>query len=185
MFQIIKKYWMIILIIILLPLAINLICLIPTKYTIDNNDWIGFWGSYLGSIIGGIITLFVLFQSNKLTKEIQNQNISFDFEKEIFFKSYENICEMKQTIDNCYNIESMDISKLNYLLNTIEINVVNEKLVSEYNHSLSTVIHELKYFIIEQYFRGSNNDTNNDEDINEDCEDNRYMDFQFSDEENK
>lgn len=27
----------------------------------NNNDWIGFWGSYVGTIIGGIITLAVLY----------------------------------------------------------------------------------------------------------------------------
>jgi hypothetical protein len=185
MLQMVKKYFVIILIIMLLPLIINLLCLIPTKFTINNNDWIGFWGSYLGSIIGGIITLFVLFQTNKLTKDIQEHNISFDFKKEIFMKSYEKICEIKQTIDNCYNIESIDISSLNYLLNTIDLNIINEELVTDYNNALSITIHELKYFVINQYFRGTNDEVNNGIEINCDNEDNRYMDFQFSDEENK
>ena len=29
----------------------------------NSNDWIGFWGSYLGAIIGGIITLMVLWKT--------------------------------------------------------------------------------------------------------------------------
>lgn len=184
MFRKTKIYFTIILIIILLPLAINILCLIPTKFTIGNNDWIGFWGSYLGSIIGGVITLFVLYKSNKLTRHIQEYNINSDFKKEIFFKSYEKICEIKQTIDNCYNIESIDISSLNYLLNTIDLKIINEKLITDYNISLSNIIHELKYFVIEHYFRGTNNESNNGIEINYDNEDNRYMDFQFSDEEN-
>lgn len=185
MLKIIKKHFIIILIIMLLPLVINLLCLIPTKFTTNNNDWIGFWGSYLGSICGGIITLFVLFQTNKLTKEIQEHNISFEYKKEIFFKSYEKVYEIKQTIDNCYNIESVNISSLNFLLQTIDLSIINEELVTDYNNALSRTVHELKYFIITQYFRGTNDEVNNGIEINHDYEDNRYMDFQFSDEENK
>lgn len=168
------------LIILLLPITINMICSIPTIITINNNDWIGFWGSYLGSIIGGTITLYVLYQTNKVTKEIQDKNMGFDFKKEVFFKAFENTCEMKQTIDNCNIIESIDINRLNYLININGLNIIDEQFVSDYNQSLSKVLQELKYFVIEQYLKCT------DKDLNENGElDNRYMDFQFSDEENK
>lgn len=42
-----------------LPVIINIVLslnLIPSKYT-NSGDWLGFWGSFLGSIIGGISTL--------------------------------------------------------------------------------------------------------------------------------
>lgn len=40
-----------------------------------SNDWIGFWGSYTGGIIGGIFTLIVLHFTIKDTRNIQNQNL--------------------------------------------------------------------------------------------------------------
>lgn len=52
-----NKWYYYIVLIIAMPILINLMCLIPTGITVNNNDWIGFWGSYIGSIIGGIVTL--------------------------------------------------------------------------------------------------------------------------------
>lgn len=166
--------------IILIPILINFICLMPTEITANNNDWIGFWGAYLGSIIGGIITLFVLFHTNKLTREIQNQNMGFDLKKETFFRVIQSICEIRQNIDNCYSIESIDIIRINYFTNTMGFESINESMVDDYNRSLVSVTHELKYFVIEHYFKNSDS-----ENLSEYEEDERYMEFQFSDEENK
>lgn len=52
--------------------------LIPKENNIpnftDSNDWIGFFGSYSGSIISGVITLIVLCLTRKDTREIQSEN---------------------------------------------------------------------------------------------------------------
>lgn len=50
-------------------------------FEIDSpNDWIGFWGGYLGSIFGGCITLFVLFYT--VDDNRKNLKKTMDFEKE-------------------------------------------------------------------------------------------------------
>ncbi len=38
------------------------------------SSWIGFWGSYFGSIISGLITLYVLFVTVQQTRYIQYEN---------------------------------------------------------------------------------------------------------------
>lgn len=37
-----------------------------------SNDWIGFWGGYAGSIVGGVITLTVMWMSLKSNKKMQD-----------------------------------------------------------------------------------------------------------------
>ena len=39
------------------------------KNFVGGDSWIGFWGSYLGSIVSGMITLFVLFKTLESNKE--------------------------------------------------------------------------------------------------------------------
>lgn len=46
---------------------INLLLLIPIPSLADNNAWLGFWGSIIGAIISGIITLWVIEHTIKTT----------------------------------------------------------------------------------------------------------------------
>lgn len=39
------------------------------KNFVGGINWIGFWGSYLGSVVSGLITLFVLFKTLESNKE--------------------------------------------------------------------------------------------------------------------
>lgn len=82
-----------------------------------HNDWIGFWGSYTGAIIGGIITLIVL---NKTLEE--NRNTKIGEEKREFFR--------KLIEDVTY----MDIYPKR-ILNALTENTNKEyiKVVQEYN----------------------------------------------------
>lgn len=56
------------------PLGVTALVSFEVLHYVEvSNDWIGFWGSYLGALIGGAITLFVLhktLQSNKETLEV-------------------------------------------------------------------------------------------------------------------
>ena len=40
------------------------------NWATSDNDWIGFWGSYIGAILGGLITLFVLWCTIKSNEDI-------------------------------------------------------------------------------------------------------------------
>lgn len=66
--------------VLLLPVIIAIMVSLPVLPKLTNsNDWIGFWGGYLGSILGGIITLFVLKitidDNNRLKK--RDEKISY------------------------------------------------------------------------------------------------------------
>lgn len=49
--------------------------------TDTTNEWIGFWGGYLGSLIGGAITLYVMKETNKEARE--NLKITLQNGKEL------------------------------------------------------------------------------------------------------
>lgn len=85
-------FWFLI-VIVSIPLILGAI--IPIESTIinfsDSNDWIGFWGSYIGGILGGLCTLIVMYFTRKDTRDIQNQNLKI--------LKYDRINSIKPIID--------------------------------------------------------------------------------------
>lgn len=84
--NVLKKYWWIVLSIILIPCLINLIMIQPRIYRIVGNDtsWLSFWGSYIGSVISSAIALFILWkqlnqnhQENDDNRKLQLKNIEY------------------------------------------------------------------------------------------------------------
>ena len=73
-----KYYKYIFAIILVAPIVVNIIlyCTNPIPWLIpsvgESSDWIGFWGSYAGAIIGGLITLFVLHYTIKENSKVRN-----------------------------------------------------------------------------------------------------------------
>lgn len=54
-----KKEYLLYLLILILPLIVNGLMFIPVRVAIsDNVVWIGFFGSYLGGVVSGFLTLF-------------------------------------------------------------------------------------------------------------------------------
>ena len=52
-----------------------------------SNDWIGFWGGYIGAILGGIITLYVLLETIRDNKEQQRRNERISFYNRLLEKT--------------------------------------------------------------------------------------------------
>lgn len=86
MMNVLKKYWWIVLSVILIPCLINLIMIQPRIYRIVGNDtsWLSFWGGYIGSIISSAIALFILWkqlnqnhQENDENRKLQLKNIAY------------------------------------------------------------------------------------------------------------
>lgn len=63
--ELLKKYWYILLIILFLPIGLNFaLRLNTTNYIIgDSETWLVFWSTYSATILGSLITLFVLFRT--------------------------------------------------------------------------------------------------------------------------
>ena len=69
------KIFGIVIVAIVTPLVVAILISIPgIKWIEVSNDWIGFWGSYLGSILGGIITLLVLAETLKDSREMKERD---------------------------------------------------------------------------------------------------------------
>lgn len=69
-----KKNWKEILLwgmvlIIIIPLIIAYFLSFRLIITDTTNEWIGFWGGYLGALFGGLITLYVMHKTNELSRE--------------------------------------------------------------------------------------------------------------------
>ncbi|WP_143322550.1 hypothetical protein [Clostridium sp. HBUAS56010] len=56
-----------------IPMGIAFLVSFNFINTDTSNEWIGFWGGYLGSIIGGAITLYVLFKTLLDGKKLQKR----------------------------------------------------------------------------------------------------------------
>lgn len=88
MIKILKGYWYLIVIVLVIPILLNYI--LPLSFSFvgnviggDNSTevWLGFFGSYIGSIIGAVVTFLVLYFTIKSNKE-ENDKIRLNGELE-------------------------------------------------------------------------------------------------------
>lgn len=127
-----KYYKYIVAIILVAPVVVNIIryCTNPIPWLIPivgkSSDWIGFWGSYAGAIIGGLITLLVLhytIKENSKVRDIQVKTIKYTQQQTWL----ENL--RKQLIEN-YRMFDMQ---------TISIAIFNMQNKA-YDHALSILL---------------------------------------------
>ena len=62
--EFLKAYWWAILMVLFAPVLLNFIILIPAFSPVvgKDTDWLSFHGSYIGSVIASLITLYVLYK---------------------------------------------------------------------------------------------------------------------------
>ena len=72
----VKKYWWLILITFITPLILNIIMIQPVIFSIAGNDssWLGFWGSYIGSILSSSIAIFILYKQQEQNHKENEDN---------------------------------------------------------------------------------------------------------------
>lgn len=75
-----KRYWWVILAVVLAPLIINWLILWPAFFCFvgEDTDWLGFWGAYIGTILSSVIAFYVLHKQleqnhaeNRNNRELQ------------------------------------------------------------------------------------------------------------------
>lgn len=103
-----KKYWKeillgMIIVLIMIPLGLAFLLRFEFVITDTSSGWIGFWGSYLGGIVGGLITLYVLFRTLKENRELQKKEHRIAFCNEI--------CKLSGEICAAINSECIYIRK--------------------------------------------------------------------------
>lgn len=71
-----KKYWWAILIILILPVAINFALLVPAFSPIvgEDTDWLAFWGGYLGALVSAGVAFIILSVQFKQNQDENNTN---------------------------------------------------------------------------------------------------------------
>lgn len=72
----VKKYWWLILITFITPIILNIIMIQPVIFSIAGNDssWLGFWGSYIGSILSSSIAIFILYKQQEQNHKENEDN---------------------------------------------------------------------------------------------------------------
>lgn len=113
MISIIKKYWYLIVFVLVIPILLNY--MLPLSFTSniiggDNSTeiWLGFFGSYIGSIIGAVVTFIVLYFTIKSNERENNKmRRSSELEKKQlisveYIYSY-NIDEIRKILYKWYN----------------------------------------------------------------------------------
>ena len=80
----IKNYWWVIVIALLIPIVVNITLSISTPFTVYENSWLGFWGSYLGALFPFIILYLSLrdnHDENEKDRKTQTAAIIFQVSK--------------------------------------------------------------------------------------------------------
>lgn len=151
----------IIIIILVIPVGVGIGVSLPIFMNIENsNDWIGFWGGYLGAIIGGIVTLYVLWRTvNDNENARKNDERLHFFEKiiELFSKysaSCGNVCALATRLitipsNELYKNFLLQINELAGISTEIEILLMSRGKIyncNEFICKLSEVDNEINEF---------------------------------------
>lgn len=126
-----------IILVLLAPLAVTVLTSVMTS-PISNfetsNDWIGFFGSYIGAILGGIITLIVMKCTNNSNRDIENENRKNEFCHNLSdlisdYCVYASDCYYTYKYDTCgYKQSKMKLSSITY---NIEIRLSDNELAEK------------------------------------------------------
>lgn len=93
----------IILIIVFVPLAVGIGVSLPIfNHVVISNDWIGFWGSYVGTILGGMITLYVLWHTTTDNENARKRDEKLNF----FYKITEISSDFNAGVGNLFALST-------------------------------------------------------------------------------
>lgn len=110
-----KRYWWVILAVVLAPLIINVLILWPAffRFVGADTDWLGFWGAYIGTILSSVIAFYVLHKQleqnhaeNRNNRELQISILEYQTKSQW-------LTELKSKMVDFYNAFSQnDITML-------------------------------------------------------------------------
>lgn len=110
-----KRYWWVILAVVLAPLIINWLILWPAFFCFvgEDTDWLGFWGAYIGTILSSVIAFYVLHKQleqnhaeNRNNRELQISILEYQTKSQW-------LTELKSKMVDYYNAFSQnDITML-------------------------------------------------------------------------
>lgn len=147
--------WGIILIVII-PLIMAYLLSFRLIITDTTNEWIGFWGGYLGALFGGIITLYVMYKTNELSREhieltLENEKYLEKRREKIDFSNYviEKMASITANVEeSAFNAcECKDTDKITNELRTFskQIRITRSTVFELYMH-FEVIKEENDYF---------------------------------------
>lgn len=98
----IKNYWWVIVIALLIPIVVNITLSISTPFTVYENSWLGFWGSYLGALFPFIILYLSLrdnHDENEKDRKTQTAAIIFQVSKGYLSRLKQDIATYIKALD--------------------------------------------------------------------------------------
>lgn len=116
-----------ILLIVVIPLIVTMMVSFDVLHYVNtDNSWIGFWGSYLGAVMGGCITLYVLQKTIKANNSNLDKTLAAEKEK-VLRDEKEKFCdEVCKMALNC----SVDFSEyITSIANGDQINLETSKKI--------------------------------------------------------
>ena len=131
-----KNYWLYGIIalisIISVPIILNSVLQIsfPNIKIIGNTDtWLGFWSAYSGSVIGSMITLFVLYKTLRQNQENHKKQIDFQIEVIKHRGNQDWLSSLK--IEILDNLAILNFEKIESLVSLIKIQSSNIDLIEK------------------------------------------------------
>ena len=136
-----KRYWWVILTVVLAPLIINWLILCPAFFGFvgEDTDWLGFWGAYIGTILSSVIAFYVLHKQleqnhaeNRNNRELQISILEYQTKNQW-------LTELKIKLAEYYKSFSFnDINAIAYRILTKETNASIQ--IKETRTSLKQII---------------------------------------------
>ena len=105
----IKKYWWAILLMILAPILVNAILSISTPFKVYENQWLGFWGAYLGALFPFII-LYITIEDSRKENERNRKTQAAIIEYQV---SKDNLISLKKNLAQYIN--ALHVYDLGYI----------------------------------------------------------------------
>lgn len=123
--EIIKKYWWAILLMLFAPVIVNAILSLSTPFKVYENQWLGFWGSYLGALFPFIILYLTLKDNRKENKKERLTQVA-TIEYQV---SKENLISLKKTLSQYINaLRVYDLGSIPYYYQGSEVFCVQKLL---------------------------------------------------------
>lgn len=118
----IRYKWIIIIgiiLVLLLPIALNYILLIPINASIlgESNGWLAFWGCYLGAIISSAIAFTILFIQRKDNHRENRNNRQLELNILAYQQQYQWLAELRKAMADYVNLYNENELKeiINYI----------------------------------------------------------------------
>ena len=94
----VKKYWIVLVVVVLCPIIVNFVLQIPAFSSIvgNNIDWLSFWGDYLSAIVSSGVALYILYKQYSQNQGENQSNRSLQVATIVYQSEMDRLCRFVQ-----------------------------------------------------------------------------------------